>query len=97
MQLINKITFAFLTIIIVFAISTVFIFCFYVENVLAEDITYAKYTCTLTVGTDTKDTHSSSPPPHPSYSSFLQRLIDRFLHLARLIQCSVFDKLLDLQ
>jgi len=57
MRLINRKTFVFLITIMLFAVNTIFIFCFYIENALAGDITHSECTSVLTVGIP-----SNSPP-----------------------------------
>lgn len=117
MHLIKRRVFTFLIIIMLFTINTSFIFCFYIKDALAGDITHSEYTSILTVGT--KNTHPPTSPTSSSNNPFttqittddngnivsnvtqvittqnepshlkrfnlLQRFIDRFPRLARLL------------
>jgi len=114
MHLINRKAFIFLITIMLFTINTSFIFCFYIKNALAGDITHSEYTSILTVGTEdvhpptsssnnspitktttddngntvsdiTRVTTTQNEPVRLKRFDLLQRFIDHFPCLARLI------------
>ena len=104
-------TFTFLITILFITLNTVSVFYLFTENALAEDITHAECTSTLTVGIGTKDTDdngdaisdiaqvtiTNSKSIQILRFNFIHRLINSWSRLARLLSLPIFNKLLVLQ